>query len=273
MVGGVRLHYAEAGAGPVVLLLHGFPEFWYGWRFQIPALAAAGFRAVAVDLRGYNLSDKPAGVAAYRLENLTADIDGLVRHFGVERARVVGHDWGGAIAWVLAMQKPSWLDRVGILNAPHPALFRRELRRPRQLLRSWYMFFFQLPWLPEFVMRRRRFALLRRAFRDARPGRVTEQDLGFYEAAWCRPGALTAAVNYYRAGFRSRFKPCVIDVPALVIWGERDRYLGTGFLRGLEARVPQVRIERLPEASHWVQVDEAERVNELLAEFLRQPVS
>src|SRR5579884_3024966 len=152
-VNGVRLHYVEAGRGPLVVLLHGFPEFWYSWRHQIPALAAAGFRVLAPDLRGYNESDKPPGVAAYGLERVAGDVAALVRHAGERRAAVVGHDWGGGIAWWLAMHRPDVVGRLAVLNAPHPAAFRRELRTPGQLLRSWYVFFFQLPALPEWLFR------------------------------------------------------------------------------------------------------------------------
>ena len=149
---GVRLHHVSAGRGPLVLLLHGFPDFWYGWRRQLPALAAAGFRAVAPDLRGYNLSERPARVADYRIERLADDVAALVRALGADRAHVVGHDWGGLIAWQLAMRHPQVVDRLAILNAPHPARFRRLLLDPRQGLRSWYVAFFQLPWLPERVL-------------------------------------------------------------------------------------------------------------------------
>src|SRR3954449_2631161 len=149
VVNGVRLHYVEAGAGPLVVLLHGFPEFWYSWRHQIPALAAAGFRVVAPDMRGYNRSDKPRGVRAYSGDALTGDVAKLIRACGAERAVVVGHDWGAAVAWQFAMAYPALLERLVIMNAPHPARFLRALRTWRQARKSWYMFFFQLPWLPE----------------------------------------------------------------------------------------------------------------------------
>ena len=186
------------------LALHGFPEFWYSWRHQLPALAAAGFRAVAPDLRGYNLSDKPPGVAGYRMEHLVADVAGLVRGTGRPRAAVVGHDWGGAIAWTFAMRHPELVERLVVLNAPHPAAFLRELRTPAQLLRSWYVFFFQLPGLPEWYVRRRDFALLERALRRGavRPGAFSDEDVRLCKEALARPGALTAAINYYRAVFR-----------------------------------------------------------------------
>ncbi len=149
-LGEVRLHYVEAGPldGPPVVLLHGFPDFWYSWRHQIPPLAAAGFRAIAPDMRGYNLSSKPADISAYEARRLAGDIRALIRERGLERACVAGHDWGAAVAWVLAMRHPETVERLAILNVPHPRRMLEALRRPgRQLLRSWYMFFFQLPWL------------------------------------------------------------------------------------------------------------------------------
>ncbi len=274
-VSGLRLHYVEAGRGPLVLLLHGFPEFWYAWRHQIPALASAGFRVLAPDLRGYNDSGKPPGVEAYRLDLLAGDVAGLIAHAGAVRAHVVGHDWGGVVAWWLAMHRPGVVDRLAILNAPHPAAFLRELRTPGQLLRSWYALFFQLPALPELLFRAGDHALLERILRrqPLRPGAFTEEDIRRYKEALSQPGALTAALNYYRAAFRHRredsraIRP--VGAPTLLIWGERDRYLGVRLTEGLEGWVPGIRVERLPQASHWVQSDAPEQVNRLLVAFLR----
>jgi len=274
IVNGVRLHWVEAGSGPLVLLLHGFPEFWYSWRHQVPALAAAGFRVLAPDLRGYNLSDKPPGVAGYRLEALTGDVAGLIAHAGAASAAVVGHDWGGGIAWTLAMRRPELVRKLAVLNAPHPAVFLRELRRPGQLLRSWYMFFFQLPWLPELLLRAGNYALLERTLRrdPVRPGAFTEDDIRRYKEALSQPGARTAAINYYRAAFRRMRSAsrgmAPVTVPTLLIWGEQDRYLGRRMTEGLDRWVPDIRVARLPDASHWVQQDAPERVNEFLAGFL-----
>jgi pimeloyl-ACP methyl ester carboxylesterase len=275
-VGGVTLHYVEAGRGPLVVLLHGFPEFWYSWRWQLPALAGAGFRVVAPDLRGYNESSKPRGVAAYAADLLARDVAQLIRGLGAERAVVVGHDWGGAVAWTFAMRCPELLQRLVILNVPHPARFLRALRTPRQLRKSWYMFFFQLPRLPEASVRRANFAMLRRTFRHdpVRPGAFSDDDIERYIAALARPGALTAAINYYRALFRqdprrmrAGFRP--IEAPVLVIWGMQDRYLGAELAEPDARWAPNARVERLPDASHWVQVDRPERVNALLLDFLR----
>ena len=167
----LTLHYVEAGSGVPVVLLHGFPEFWYSWRHQIAALAAAGYRPIAPDLPGYNESDKPTGIASYRLELLVDDIARFIGAVAGGPAAVVGHDWGGVIAWELAMRRPELVTRLAILNAPHPAAFHRELQTPRQLLRSWYALFFQLPWLPEWLAAARNYALLRRLSALLHPGR------------------------------------------------------------------------------------------------------
>jgi len=276
-VNGIRLHWVEQGAGPLVLLLHGFPEFWYEWRHQIPALAAAGFRVVAPDLRGYNLSEKPKGVDSYRAGRVMEDVVQLVRHLGAERAHVAGHDWGGVIAWRLAIRRPEVVDRLAIINAPHPAIFGRELKHPRQLLRSWYAGFFQIPKLPEASFRARGHALLARVFRESpvRAEAYTDDDIARYIEAASQPGALTAMINYYRAFGRDTARgegkgdgpgDGMVRRPTLVIWGERDSALNIHNLDGLDACVPDLRVERIPDASHWVPADAPETVSRLLAE-------
>lgn len=267
---------APAAAGANIVLLHGFPEFSYSWRHQMPALAAAGFRALAPDLRGYGKSPRPPKVSDYRLALLAGDVVELVRRECGGRAHVVGHDWGGIVAWWLAMHHPDAVDRLVILNAPHPKAYFRELRRPGQMLRSWYVGFFQLPWLPERAIRLNHFRSLRRLFRTdpSRRGAFSEADIDCYVDAFSAPGALTGPINYYRAAVREgpaslsrRVRP--VQAPTLVIWGERDRYLVPELTAGLEQWVPNVRVERLPGASHWVQHDAPQRVNELLIDFLR----
>lgn len=277
-VNGVRLHYVEMGSGPLVVLLHGFPEFWYCWRHQIPALAAAGYRVIAPDMRGYNRSEKPEGVESYQVERLAEDVAALIRHTGEERAVVVGHDWGGVVAWQTAIQLPAVVDRLIVLNAPHPAAMARELRNPAQLLRSAYVVFFQAPLLPEALIRANHYALLERMFRNQpmRPGAYTDTDIRRYKAALDQPGALTAALNYYRAlsrrDPRATFAPPpLISAPTLLIWGDQDFALGIGLTEGLEQWVPGIRVEHLSDASHWVQNDQPERVNALMVEFLGTP--
>src|SRR4051812_30503715 len=248
----IPLHFEEARparAEPTghVVLLHGFPEFSYAWRRQLPALAAAGYRTLAPDLRGYGRSRKPPRVCDYRIDLLVADVVSLIDRECGGRAHVVGHDWGGVIAWWLAMHHPRAVDRLVILNAPHPAAYLRELRRPGQLLRSWYAFFFQVPRLPEALIRLWNFRSLRDLFRrgPARSAAFSEGDIDRYVEAFSRPGALTAAINYYRAAFRggpgnvSRSMR-TIDIPTLLIWGERDRYLVPDLTRGLERWVTRL---------------------------------
>lgn len=277
IVNGVRIHYVEAGSGPLVVLLHGFPEFWYSWRHQIPALAEAGFHVIAPDMRGYNESEKPHGVRAYRMEALTADVAALIRHTGARTAHIVGHDWGGAVAWAMPVHHPEVVERLAVLNGPHPGAFYRELKTLDQLARSWYILFFQLPWLPELALSAFRFAALDRMLAaEAREGAFGPEDLALYKDALRQPGALHSAINYYRAAFRRgpgavRRLSRAIGVPTLLIWGERDRHLTPRLTEGLERWVPDLTVERLPEASHWVQNDAPERVNWLLAEFLRRP--
>ena len=274
--GGVRLHYVEAGPkdGSLVVLLHGFPEFWYSWRHQIPALAQAGFHVVAPDMRGYNTSDKPKGWRAYDAEEVAGDIAGLIRHFGVERAYVVGHDWGAAIAYTVAMRHPDVVERLAILNVPHTARMLAGLRTFKQLKKSWYMFFFQIPGLPERLLARDGFSFAKRSLRADSPKAFSDEDLERYVEAWSQPGALTGMINYYRAALRqspfgAQGKLVPIEAPTLVIWGERDRHLGRELAEPEARWVPNARMEWLRDATHWVQHDEPERVNELLIEFLR----
>jgi epoxide hydrolase 4 len=270
----VRLHYVESGHGPLVVLLHGFPEFWFSWRFQIPALAEAGFRVVAPDMRGYNLSSRPSAVEAYDTDRLAADVRDLIHERGANRAFVAGHDWGAAAAWAAAMNHPEAVERLAILNVPHPRRMLQGLRRPRQLARSWYMLFFQLPWLPERASRARGWRAWRQLFeKEARPGAYTPADLERYVKAWSQPGAPTAMINYYRAALRqtpgradARIRP--VEAPTLVIWGQRDRHLGAELAEPERADVPNLeRVVWLPEASHWVHQDEPKRVSELLIDF------
>jgi len=275
----VEIHVAKCGAGLPVILLHGFPGFWYSWQRQIGPLAGAGFSVWAVDLRGYNLSDKPTGREAYRLRYLVEDVAGLIRTSGASRAHVVGHDWGGVVAWVLAGVHPELLDKLVILNAPHPKTYLEQVRKPRQMLRSWYVLLFQLPGLPEWLLSAKRFSAVRWAFRPpfAKEGAFSEVDIERYIEALARPGALTAAINYYRANYRADLRPDAtalvhsarIDAETLIIWGDRDTALVPELLDGIERFVPRVRIHRMPDVGHWVQNEAPDEVNGLLIDFLK----
>ena len=275
-VGDQRLHYVEAGDGPLIVLLHGFPEFWYGWRQQIKPLTEAGFRVVAPDLRGYNLSSRPVGVAAYRADRVAADIRDLVRERGAKSAFFVGHDWGGTIAWTAAMNHPEIVDGLAILNAAHPRKLLQGLRTPRQQRKSWYFFYFQLPGLPEHHVRARHWRFFKKFLRAARADAYTPQDVERYVEAWSQPGAATGMINYYRASVRQSPKRALSQIrpvlaPTLVIWGQRDRYLGPELAEPDRTDVPNLlRVERLADATHWVHHDEPDRVTELLVDFFAQ---
>ncbi len=295
---GVRLHCAVDGEGPLVILLHGFPECWYSWRHQIAALAPR-FRVVAPDMRGYNESDKPPGLRAYAMSELVADVDGLLRAFGEHEAVIVGHDWGGAVAWNFAMERPNATRRLVVLNCPHPAIFAEHLRANRgQLARSWYMFFFQLPWLPETLLRLGGAWPIGAAIRRStvREDTITDEDLRTLRAAASRPGALHSAINYYRAAFRSpeaealwpgwlrRFihgdpPPALlrarledwprIHAPTLLIWGEADVALGKELTLGMgPLMAAPLDIKYIPLCGHWVQQEQPEVVNNYLLDFL-----
>jgi 4-alpha-glucanotransferase len=269
----VKLHYAEAGSGPLVVMLHGYPDFWYSWRHQMPFLAERGFRVVAPDMRGYNLSDKPRGVAAYRIENVVRDVRELVEALGDGPARVVGHDWGGVVAWYFAMAHPVLLERLAILNAPHPQRYVRSMNLS-QARRSWYIGFFQLPFLPERLVAANDYEVLRKLFRHdpARRDAFTEEDVELYVEAARRSGGLTYPINYYRALLRPNPLPALrwrpIDRPVQVLWGDGDRFLESSLAQPDPTWVSDVRVRHFPEASHWIHHDEPDEVNRLLGDFL-----
>jgi pimeloyl-ACP methyl ester carboxylesterase len=271
-IGDVRLHYVEAGEGPLVVLLHGFPEFWYGWRLQIQPLAAAGFHVVAPDMRGYNLSSHPDAVAAYDSDTLADDVRGLIHERGAESALLVGHDWGGTAAWATAMKHPEVVDRLAILNAAHPRKLSQGLHHPDQLRKSWYFFFFALPELPETVVHANNWHFFRHFLQDADPA-YTPEEIEHYVEAWSQPGAASGMINYYRFSVRQSQKRAEaalrpISAPTLVIWGEDDAYLGSNLAEPDHDDVPHLdRVERVSDASHWVHHDQPERVNHLLTDF------
>ena len=271
--GRLRLHCVEAGPqnGPLALLLHGFPEGWWGWHRQIAPLARAGLRVVVPDQRGYGTSDKPPGVNAYRLDLLAADVAALADALGRRRFRLAGHDWDGLVAWWVAARLPERAERLAILNAPHPALLGRHLpRSPTQLLRSAYMGFFQLPWVPEAALRARDFGLLRALMtRTSRPGTFSEGDFVTYRQAWAQPGALAAMLNWYRALPRARKSRERVRVPALLLWGARDPTLERGLAESSLGLCEGGHLRWFEAASHWVQHEEATGVSAALADFLR----
>lgn len=277
---GIKLHVVLAGPenGQPVFLLHGFPEFWYGWRAQIPALAGAGYRVIVPDQRGYNLSDKPKGAEAYTVGNSAADILGLADTLGYAKFCLVGHDWGGVIAWSMAMRYPERLHKLAILNAPHPSVMSNFLRRvdPDQLRRSWYIFAFQIPWLPEYFLRKDNWRNAVRVLRGS--GKLhtfTNEDIEEYKQAWSQPGAMTAMINWYRAMTHAmirRGRPKTrgdsrIRVPVLLMWGMQDQALSHRMARLSIDYCENGQLVLFEDATHWVQHDEAEEVNQYLLDF------
>jgi pimeloyl-ACP methyl ester carboxylesterase len=259
--------------GPVVVLLHGFPEFWYGWHKQIEPLAAAGFRVIIPDQRGYNLSSKPSGVASYALTELVSDVIAIADQLGQQRIFLAGHDWGAAVAWSAALLHPQRIAKLAVLNVPHPSVMRRYLMmQPRQMLRSWYMLFFQLPWLPETLFSAFNFRIgARSLLRSSRPGTFTADDLVHYRTAWSQPGAMTAMINWYRAlfRFRARFSDSTVRVPTRILWGERDAFLLTEMAHESLRYCSDAELFTFAGATHWLQHEEPARVSELLIAFFR----
>ncbi len=279
-LGHLRMHYAHApqpdADAPLVVLLHGFPEFWYSWRHQIVALGKAGYRVVAPDLRGYGRTDKPPGVGAYQIEALADDVAGLIEALGATEASIVGHDWGGMVAWWHAMRHPNQVRTLSVLSCPHPGHAPAMLTDLRQLGKSAYMLFFQLPVLPERRIRRNDHAALRTILRDdpKTPQAFSEEDIQRYVEA-LDPASTTAALNYYRAYVRrsrslqSELRP--IDRPTQVLWGTADRYLELDYAEPPKRWVWDARVELLEDYSHWLQVDAAAEVNRRLLGFLPPP--
>lgn len=270
---GITLHTVMAGPadGPLVILLHGFPEFWYGWRRQIPALAAAGFRVWAPDQRGYNLSDKPKGIDAYRIDKLSGDVLGLIDAAGHQRVYLAGHDWGAAVAWWVALIAPDRLRRLAILNVPHPHVMRDHLLTdPKQMSRSIYIGLFQLPWLPEALLGAGNWRALGRTLKNSSlPGAFTDEDLDHYRRAWSQPRAMTSMLNWYRALSRSvgdPWPPSRVLVPTTIIWGKKDFALRSVMAEESAEQCTDGELIWLPENTHWVQHEAAEQVNAILVE-------
>ena len=270
---GIKLHTAFVGPedGEPVILLHGFPDAWFGWEPQMQALAEAGFRVIAPDQRGYNLSDKPVGIANYSLEILAADIAGLADSLGIKSFNLAGHDFGGLVSWTMAMRYPDRLKRLSILNVPHPSVMRRYIRKhPAQVLKSWYAFFYQLPILPEIAMKADNWKFLISAMAK---GLSTEQR-NRYREAWAQPGAIKSMINWYRnmlraSGSRPARRPA-ITTPTLVIWGKLDPYISYEMAQPSADLCADGRLVTVENATHWVMMDAPDEVNRLLIEHFRK---
>ena len=275
VINGVRLHCAVAGSGPLLVLLHGFPETWYAWRYQIPVLAEH-FTVVAPDMRGYNESEQPPQVADYGTAQLVTDVVELVHSFGAKDAVVVGHDWGGAVAWNTACWRPDVVNRLIVLNIPHPKLFIQNLlTNPRQMLRSWYIGFFQIPWIPEASFRASNYMFLDTMLTTGvvHPENFGEEVIEHYKEAGRRSNGFRGGVNYYRAVAREGAAPLVqpdpvVGMPTLMIWGEQDFALGKELNDNLARYVPDLTLRYIADASHWVQQERPDLVSQYMLEFL-----
>lgn len=272
---GLTFEVAEAGEGNrLALCLHGFPELHYSWRHQMPMLAQMGYRVWAPNMRGYGGTDRPLGMRAYRLETLAADVAALIDASGADEVTLIAHDWGAIVAWFFAIKRVRPLTALVILNVPHPLCGRREMKTWRQLRKSWYIFFFQLPSLGERMLGRDGAAPIGRVFRNSAVNKhlFTREEVEPYRAAANRPGALTAMLNYYRALLQTpdirRIGDGRVEVPTLVLWGEQDVAIAISVLDGTDAYVPDLTVRRFPHASHWVQQDAPDAVNAALAEWL-----
>lgn len=284
-VNGVKLHYVCSGSGKLMLFLHGFPEFWYEWKNQLAEFGQDHF-AVAPDMRGYNLSDKPESLADYQVDVLVDDVKALADHLGYSKLTLIAHDWGGAIAWVFALKYPNYLDKLVIINAPHPIVFQRELlENPAQQEASQYMLVFRSEVAESMLSSENYAPLVQNTLSEGlEKGFFTEEDKQAYLTAWSQPGALTGGLNYYRAAevgpptneedksrltaFSANFPDPIIQVPTLVIWGEKDPYLLPGNLEGLSDYVPNLTVKRIEDGSHWVVHEQPKLVNQYIREFI-----
>ena len=271
----IKLHYAKAGSGKkLVVLLHGFPEFWYSWRHQLSAFSE-DYTVVAPDMRGYNLSDKPTNVSAYEVEKLAADVVGLIHHLGFEKAGLVGHDWGAGVAWAVAANCPKSISKLACMQVP-PASIWKKNQTLKQFLASWYMFFFQLPKLPEWLLTKNDYKKMAMALKTttAEKNVFSSDDVEKYKEAWKKEGAVTGALNYYRANIIKRMfgkgkKSEKIKVPTLFIYGEKDQAILAQTVEGVGSIIDAEYQElRIPEAAHWVQVEAKDKVTKALQNFL-----
>ncbi len=283
-VNGIRLHYATSGEGQLIMFVHGFPEFWYAWKNQLTEFGRDHW-AVAPDMRGYNLSAKPTDVDQYQVKVLVEDLRGLAEHLGHKKFILVGHDWGGAVAWAFALYHPDYLQQLIIINAPHPGVFERELREsPSQQKASEYMLMFRSPEAERILSENHYAFLVEAVLADGlKQGYFTEEDRNAYLDAWSQPGALTGGLNYYRAArvgppereggqvmanVTTDFSSLTVKVPTLVIWGEKDPYLLTGNLEGLDRFVPDLTVRRIPDGSHWVIHEKPALINAYIRDFI-----
>ncbi|MFW6357739.1 MAG: alpha/beta fold hydrolase [Chroococcales cyanobacterium] len=275
-VNDVKLHYVTQGEGPLMLMLHGFPEFWYSWRHQIPEFAQ-DYRVVALDLRGYNESDKPKSVESYSMQTLVRDVEGVIKGLGYDNCILVGHDWGGAIAWCFAYEFPTMVNSLIVMNIPHPAKFAQALRSNfQQLLRSSYIFLFQLPLIPEWGLSWNDYQAIATIFQGMAVDKMafSPEDIEVYKSAAAKRGALTAMLNYYRNIFNQSFlfqskQWEALTIPTLMIWGEKDIALGKELTDGTESYVNNFSLRYIPNCSHWVQHEKPELVNQYMWNFLR----
>ncbi|MEM9500867.1 MAG: alpha/beta hydrolase [Pseudomonadota bacterium] len=272
---GLTFEVATAGEGDhLALMLHGFPELHYSWRHQMPLLAQMGYRVWAPNMRGYGATSRPEGTGAYRLRTLAEDVAALIDASGAGEVTLIAHDWGAIVAWYFAILEIRPLAQLVIMNVPHPRCARREARHWRQLRKSWYIFFFQLPWFPEAVLGRDGAAPIGKLFADTTVNSHLFDNTvrEMYRAAAARPGALSAMFNYYRALLRRPDARDVgrglVKVPTLIVWGEQDLAIDIHCIDGTEDYVPDLTVRRLPDASHWVQQDAPEEVNAILKHWL-----
>jgi epoxide hydrolase 4 len=270
-VNGVRLHFVSAGSGKLIVFLHGFPQFWYQWQRQL-AEFSKDHHVVAPDMRGYNLSSKPPA-DQYHMTYLVEDIRALTEHLGYKKCILVGHDWGGAVAWAFALAHPRSLEKLVILNAPHPSIFARELaENPAQQEASRYIQAYGSPGAEEMLSANNYERLVNDVLADGlKAGRLSEDDRKAYLDAWSQPGALTGALNYYRAArlHMPNTRPAQIAVPTLLLWGLKDRYLLAGNLSGIGKLVPNLTVKLLPDTSHWVTQEQPMQVNTFIREFVQ----
>lgn len=273
---GITLHVAVTGPedGELVILLHGFPDFWYGWRKQIYTLREAGYRVAVPDQRGYNKSDKPKGKKAYVINELGQDIIGLIKHFKREDALIIGHDWGGAVGWYLASTHPKFVQKFIAINIPHMGVFPKALlKTPSQLIKSLYIAFFQIPLLPEKIMNGKNFKNMVQILKgSSKKGTFKENDIKEYKKAWRKSGALTAMLNWYRrlpASMKHISKE-KIEVPVKIIWGEKDRFLSKSLAEESLKFINAASVTWIKGATHWVNQEEADAVNKEILSFLNK---